>query len=300
MIDKLDLLLEQVREPEPFDETFVQSVMQEVRVTEMQPSRWSSLRRPTVTMIAAAALITGGAVAAVVGTNPVERDRAAEKPRAATSVTVTDAPVDIPKVSAPVVGAKDPAASVADLAPEGFTTKHTSYITDAATGLRLETETYTNTFELDREHRVTLTLENTGRHPISISAAKGCGLQVLGSQKGDPSASASGEPAEYSDDLAWVCAGSTADPRVAVANERYVLAPGERRVADSFIRLRSVGEWSLVGVCRCTYTQVRPTPVPKDDDPLSDLARRALPSPLLPEQPDGSNLATPAIRVYVD
>ncbi|MEX2395183.1 MAG: hypothetical protein WD826_11975, partial [Actinomycetota bacterium] len=109
MIDKLDLLLDQVREPEPFDETFVQNVMHEVRTTELRRNRLRSLRRPTVTMIAAAALITGGAVAAFVGTNPVDRDRAAEAPRGSATVTVTDAPVAVPKVSAPVIDAEQPA-----------------------------------------------------------------------------------------------------------------------------------------------------------------------------------------------
>jgi hypothetical protein len=297
MIDKLDLLLEQTREAEPVDESFVQAVMQDIRMDELRRQRRRSLRRPTVTMIAAAALITGGAVAAVVGTNPVDRDRTADAPERRPAVVVTDAPKQKPTASTSV-SAVDPRDVDVKLPPTGYTTEHTSYVTDEATGLRLETETYTNRFVVDRPHRVTLTLENTGEYPISISAAKGCGLQVMASQKGDPTGMSTSESAE-SNDLAWVCAGSAADPRVPGTDEQYVLAPGERKVADSLLTLPTDGEWSLVGVCRCAYTQVRPTPVPKND-PLSDLARRALPSPLLPEQPDGTNLATPAIKAYAE
>jgi hypothetical protein len=295
MIDKLDLLLEQVREDHPFDETFVQNVMHDVRVDELRRARRRAMRRPTVTMIAAAALITGGAVAAVVGTNPAERDRAAEASKPPAAIVEADPPTtSAPKTAASVKAIESP--DVGAVVPEGFTTKHTSFVLDEKTGLRLQTETYSNIFQVNREHRVTLTLENTGRHPISISAAKGCGLQVMASQNGDPGSMTSGQPAE-SNDLAWVCAGSSGDPRVPVTEEQYVLAPGERRTADSMLRLRDEGDWSLIGVCRCTYTQVHPSsPMPKKDL-LSDVARRALPSPLLPEQPDGENLSTPAIRV---
>jgi hypothetical protein len=83
---------------------------------------------------------------------------------------------------------------------------------------------------------------------------------------------------------------------VQAADEGFVLKPGESRTAKAQVRLPQSGEWDIIGVCRCSYTQVRPTPVPKDD-PLGQLTQRALPSPLLPESTNGENLTTPPVRV---
>jgi hypothetical protein len=292
MIDELDLLLEQVRDPEPFDEGFVQLVMTDVRADEQRRLGRRSLRRPMIMGIAAAVLVTGGAVAAVVGSNPEQRRPEAAAPVARPSVVVKS---DAPTASRPAASSKGviagPKAKVDDVVKSGrgYLTDHTSYIVDKTTGLSLETESYTNAFIADEAQQVTLVLENTGRHPITIRSPKGCGLQVSAVRSGT-------EPIEADLGTAYACAGSTADPRTPAMDETWVLKAGGSRTLHAMLTLPTSGTWRIVGTCRCAYTQMRPTPVPKSD-PLGSLTQRALPAPLLPVEADGYNLATPPIGV---
>ncbi len=297
MSDRLDTLLEAVREPEVFDEAFVQRVMRDVRADEQRRSGRRALRRPMVMGLAAAAIVTGGAVAAVVGSNPTVERRDASVPRTTTSITVTEPPrvatsdgETRTKSSAAPVAPRSSAAAAADPL-----TDHSSSVTDEKTGLRVQTESYKNAFEVSKPQRVTVTLENTGEYPIAISGPRGCTMQVMAVPAGEEAGDGLGATA-YGGRFAWACAGSEEDPRVQAAEEKFVLAPGERRSADARIALSQAGEWDITGVCRCSFAQVRPTPVPKDRDPVTGLLERSIP-PVLPESTQGQNLSTPPIRV---
>ena len=297
----LDLLLESTRTDEPRDDLFVQRVMSGVRSYE---GRWTrrALRRPMVFGIAAAVLVTGGAVAAVVGTNP-------KAPRAEVRTAAPSVEAPVKEKSAPVtVSARPRAQAPAPAAPverkivetEGFLTDHTAFIIDPESGLRLETETYTNDFVVGKAHRITLTLENTGSKPVSFSAAKDCALQVMAFPDGTNSAPAYQAPEDYTGSFEWVCAGSDADPRTQPFSESFVLRPGDRRIADAYVTLRRPGVWKLAGMCRCTYSRMEsadadaPRPM---SDPISELLGHPLTAPLLPRESDGENLVTPGIIV---
>ena len=298
MSDALDVLLDLTREQEPFDDAFVARVMADVRTCEQRPTR-RGMRRPMVIGIAAAVLVTGGTVAAVVGTNPGAPEPAA--PRASARVEVTQAPPSpIVVTAAPAPAARSttqPAPKTVVEDASGFLTDHTAFILDAKTGLRLQTETYTNDFVVGKDHRVTLTLENTGSKPVRFSAAKDCALQVMAFPKGSNSAAVYSSPEEYSGPFEWVCAGSDVDPRAQPFNEDFVLEPGDRKTADAYVRLGTAGEWKIGGMCRCSYSRQEDVQAPEKSDPLTELFRRALPSPLLPERYEGRNLVTPGIIV---
>jgi hypothetical protein len=301
--DQLDLLLDATREPEPFDDAFVASVMTQVNADETRRQAKLArrgIRRPMVMGVVAAIVVTGGAVAAVVGTNPLHRDEAVSTKRPAVTITAEES--DEP-AAAPRASAKQAVPSVASPAKtkvptgEGYLGEHTSYIVDAATGLLLQTETYSTTFVIGQAQRITLTLENTGRHPIAFNATDGCPLQVMA--YGDENTTPESLITDPDGRFEWECAGSDDDPTIAKFGDTFILQPGERKVADAYVTLPSKGTWSVAGMCRCEYRKVEPTPVPKSD-PLTDLTRRALPSPLLPDQPDGKNLVAPPIAVRAD
>jgi uncharacterized iron-regulated membrane protein len=294
--DQLDLLLESVREEEPNDDAFVQRVMADVRADETRRAGRRRMRRPMVIGISAAIVVTGGAVAAVVGTNPRTEEAQATK-RPAIVISSQEPGEESARPRATQARPADDAEPASTQAPTGagYATDHSSFIVDKETGLMLQTDAYTNEFTASKPQRVTLTLENTGSYPITMSASEGCALQVMayGAEGPAPDTALLTDP---DGKFEWVCAGSDADPRLQAGNESWVLAPGERRTADAFLTLPQTGEWKVSGMCRCDFKQVKPTPI-QTTDPLTDLTNRALPSPLLPEQPDGSNLVTPAIGV---
>jgi hypothetical protein len=302
--DALDLLLEQVREPEPSDESFVKLVMYDVRASDVRPIGTGRrfFRRPFVLGITAAVVVTGGAVAAVVGTNPKPAPPSATAETGTARVTAEGAPLASDAASIPnPPGAKPSAPSTpASGNGWGYSSNHTSYVLDAKSGLRLQTETYKTEFEVGKPQRVTVTLENTSKRPIALSSTDGCAMQVMAfpaSSQADSSA-----PEDYSGRFAWVCAGSDNDPRSAGIDENFVLAPGDRHVADAYVSLPESGAWSIIGMCRCTYSKVeQPSPAPPKGDPLTDITDRAtqrtLPAPIVPAKSDGKSLATPPIRV---
>lgn len=300
MSDALDLLLDLTREEQPEDDRFVANVMTEVRRDGQRTWRRSVLRRPMVIGAAAAVLVTGGAVAAVVGTNsgagrteaPTASAPADDVRKPSTSVKVTAAPAPVTKPPAAV-----PSPTKAVTETSGFLTDHTAFIRDAKTGLLLQTETYTNEFVVGKDHRITLTLENTGTKPVRFSAAKDCALQVMAFPEGSNSASVYQAPEDYSGRFEWACAGSDADPRTQPFTEDFVLAPGERRTADAYVNIGSAGEWKIGGMCRCSYARQDDVAASPKSDPLTELFRRTLPSALLPERYDGRDLVTPGIIV---
>lgn len=299
MSDALDALLDLTREELPADDAFVTRVMADVQRFEQKRTTRRGLRRPMVAGVAAALIVTGGTVAAVVGTNPRPQRPVAPKPTAKVSVALpSQAPVAVTAAPAPQVEKESAPLSPKDVIEEesGFLTDHTAFIRDAKTGLRLQTETYTNEFVVGRDHRVTLTLENTGTKPITFSAAKDCALQVMAFPEGSNSAPVYQSPEDHSG-FEWVCAGSDADPQALPFNEEFVLEPGDRRTADAYLNLRTEGEWKIGGLCRCSYTRRESVQASPKSDPLTELFRRALPAPLLPERYEGRNLVTPGIIV---
>jgi hypothetical protein len=297
--DQLDLLLESVREDEPTDEAFVQRVMADVRVDETRRTGRRRLRHPMVIGISAAIVVTGGAVAALVGTNPTT-DEAAQATRRPAIVVTSQEPEQVAPRATQARPASEPAPeSTTTPVGAGYPTDHSSFIVDEETGLMLRTDTHTNAFTTSKPQRVTLTLENTGGYPIALSASQGCALQVMAYGAEDATAPDTSLLTDPDGKFEWVCAGSDADPRSGDGDETWVLAPGERRTADAVLVLPEAGAWKVSGMCRCDYNQVKPTPF-ETSDPLADLTNRALPSPLLPEQPDGRNLVTPAIGIRAD
>ena len=293
--DALDLLLDEVREPWPTDKAFVDTVMNDVRAYETR--RRFTMRRPMVFGLAVAAVVTGGAVAAVVGTNPTPAKQAIVSSAPTHSVGLA-----APKRTSTGVTVKPPAsASAVPSAPgvvqkaRGYATDHTSFAFDTKTGLKLITETYTNSFTTSKSQRVTLTLINTGKTPLAFNSQKDCALQVM-AYPASEAASTYTNPEDYSGNFEWVCAGSDADPRTATIPDSFVLASGATKTVDAQLTISKPGQWNVVGMCKCSYSKVS-SPSPDKSNPLDDLTRRALPSPLLPQRSDGANLSTPPIRV---
>jgi hypothetical protein len=299
--DALDVLLDEVREPWPTDKAFVDRVMNDVRADEARRANRRSFRRPIVVGLAVAAVVTGGAVAAVVGTypSPAKHNPAASAPQISSALASpqhTTTGVTVTPKSSAAGGASEPGAVVQKA--RGYATDHTSFAYDTKTGLKLQTETYTNTFTASRAHQVTLTLTNTGKSPLAFNASKDCALQVMAFPV-DAAASSYTNPEDYTGNFEWQCAGTDADPRTQTIPDSFVLAPGASKTLDAHLVIDKPGEWNIVGACRCSYSKVE-SPSPEKSNPLTDLTRRTLPSPLLPEKSDGANIATPPIRVRAE
>ncbi len=299
---QLDILLAQAREPEPFDDGFVTSVMRDIESLDVvSPSRLAALRRPLVAITATAVVLTGGAVAALVGTQIVNDDDAGtttSDPRA--SVSVSSAPDASSAEEANDVQALATAKAERSSALDG--SGHTVSVVDPNTGLRLQTETYTNEFRTGTPQRVTLTLENTSEKPLAITGYKDCSLQVMafpmGSTPADDEQTAADYYERYKNEsgVEWVCAGPGASPRVPTAADTVVLRPGATHSTDAMLTLPSNGNWGVMGMCRCEVTEAG-APAPKDN-PFGDFTNRVLPSPLITLDIDTSEgTITPPIRV---
>jgi hypothetical protein len=300
MTGALDLLLEQVREPEPADELFVRRVMAGVRPGTTRRARLFTLRHPVIATVAAAALVTGGAVAAVVGTNPHHKTETSP-PRLSAPAAVTARkapPAAVPVAPRPAATVKAPAPAKVVQKARGYLTEHTAWAFDAKTGLRLTTESYTTDFTVGKAQRVALTLENTGAKPVSVSGASDCALQVMAVPAGGDVGAVYNDPRAYSGQFEWVCAGSDANPRIGGLSETFVLEPGDRRTADGFVDLKQAGKWNVFGMCRCSYRTVDDPSASPKSDALVDLFSRALPNDVLPaDKAEGKDLATPPIAV---
>lgn len=315
-MDRLDQLLEDARPLEPTDDGFTLRVMDRVRMDPV-PIRRRGRRfftRPIV-LAAAAVLVTGGALAAVsTVTDPGPAPSAAPAPEEA-ELRVNGRPspregttsADEPRVAS--------SAAAGDLASEGrvwrdgayewgYTSDHTAYVVDHANGLRLETETYSNTATAGAPQKVTVTLTNVGDGAIGIYSPDGCALAVAAFR---PSEDASGgtafdptEPQDASGE-AWRCAGT--DTRTGEQAQKWVLPAGSSRTRDAEIILGGAGDWTVFGTCRCKVVS------PNDDgdtDPLGHLTQFTfqLPTDLRPrgdasspDGPAGHALVTPPIRV---
>jgi hypothetical protein len=280
---RLDVLLELAREPHTSDEPFVGRVM--ALVVADAAARKRSFIRPAAAIAASVVVLAGAMVALFRSTAPAP-DVALHATHGATA-TARPLSTDgrAARSPAPTGGATQHAA----IPKSGYTSPTSSYAVDHETGLRLQTEIYRTEFPPDVPQRVTLTLENTGRRPVSISAQHGCALRVA----------AYPTEAEGADGQSWNCATSSSDARAAGA-ETFVLEPGEKLAADATIVLGASGDWSLVGKCRCAYEQENPSSVVPDGNPLGDLSRFGadLPSYPAPTTDEGAEgLVTPPIRV---
>jgi hypothetical protein len=299
--NSVDLLLAQAREPEPVDDGFVASVMRDIEELPELRSRLIALRRPLFAATVAAVVLTGGAVAALVGTQVLSPDRddgSRGSPRSSVSVTSQPGASD-PNASGTASESTPAASKEARSAIEG--TRHTISVVDPKTGLLLETETYTNEFGTGLPHRVTLRIKNTNRGPLAITGYQNCFMQAMAF----PMSSSSGDqaPEEYYDEHSnqtgtqWECAGSDGDARSpSSGTETFVLQPGAQRTADAMITLPTAGSWGVMGMCRCDVADSSAPMAPSD--PLDDLTKRVLPSPLIDVDLDpDAGLLTPPIGV---
>ncbi len=285
---ELDILLAQVREPEPVDDGFVSSVIRDIEsLPELPSSRLAALRRPLVAVTATAIVLTGGAVAALVGTqiaHDLGEGSSSNEPRASVSVDSGQQESSDPT---------DPAVS--DVLPGGGGgnrsalqgSSHVASVLDPNTGLRLVTDTHTNDFTTGKLQRITLTLSNTGKKPLAITGYKDCFLQTMAFPLEAGSSGTGDSAADYYEryknqtGVEWKCAGSDASPRVpTAAGDTFVLRPGETQSRDAMLALPTDGNWGVLGMCRCEVTDPS-DPAPKDDVVFNDFTTRVLPSPLI-------------------
>lgn len=287
---RLDTLLELTREPLPADERFVADVMDRVRARDGRHRR--TLAKP-LALAAAAVLVVAGGVAALVTSTGEPRDAALQTvPEARTSpgIDPSEPPVspalsDVP----PPPPAGRASVRRGDL-EWGYGSGRSAYAVDHESGLRLDTQVQRTELDTDVPQRVTLRLTNIGDAPVIVSAPGGCAL-IAGAY-----------PADAPDEShAWRCASSS-DGAPA---DRFVLEPGEKHVADATMVLAD-GDWSVVGMCRCTYetTETTPEPAPQPNplDGLPELGSSGVPLRPSPEQPaetEEKSLVTPPIRVKV-
>lgn len=313
MSDRLDVLLEETRPPEPADDGFTQMVMERVR-TEAVPLRRRGGRfftRPIV-LAAAAVLVTGGALAAVRSvTAPGPTPSAAPAPETAelrvangsspqitSRVTEPGATTALPSVGEPVPGRN--AWRDGDY-EWGYTSDHTAYVIDHRTGLKLVTETYTNTVAVGTPHEVTVTLHNTSDQAIGIYSPDGCALAVGTFGSADEAPFDPAAPRDASSE-AWRCAGT--DTETGGQAQKWVIPAGSSRTRDAEVVLESAGDWVVFGMCRCEI--VSAADGDGGDDPLGPLTQFTLQLPTDPEAssspPSGDKssahaLVTPPIRL---
>jgi hypothetical protein len=306
MEDRLDLLLADVRPSEPEDDGFSDRVMLAVRSDLDGRRSWGRKRRfftrPAV-LASAAVLIAGGALAAVSTTTAPEKDAASREPSATASIIVgtaapsvtagapaADGTVHTDTVEAP----GEPARTVYKSGSYewGYTSPHTAYVLDHATGLRLQTETYGNEFSVGKAQRVTLTLTNTSSRPLGIYAPNGCALSASAFGDDGRSADPSKVPTSPTD-----ARTECSDKSSTGTAERFVLGAGGSRTADAEITLPSGGNWGVIGACECNLVN------PDDDgeDPVNDLTKLVIGATVgdVGTETTSSDyrLFTPAIRI---
>lgn len=289
---RLDAILERTREPHPADELFVRGVMASARADVDRTRRRRRAVLQPLALAAAAAIIVGSGVAALVRSTDVEPDVAMQTTDDPTRAPTTPGRVQeqTPAVSVPPAGDAGTGASVrrGDL-EWGYESGTSAYAVDHDTGLRLDTFISKTEFDTDVPQRVTLRLTNTGRRPIAVSAPGGCALMV----NAYPDDS-------VADDHSWRCASSTNDTRLPAA-ESFVLKPGGQQTAEVTIVLAN-GDWQVVGMCRCSYeASSKSSPTPENPiDEIPGFGTGLLFNPTT-ERPANSssqqNLVTPPIRV---
>jgi hypothetical protein len=177
----------------------------------------------------------------------------------------------------------------------GYRSDATAFAFDHATGLRLETKLYRTEFDTGVPQRVTLTLRNTGSQAIVVSGLKDCALVVVASP-------AEGSAAESTDASTRQCATTEGERPSAQPSGPIVLKPGGQRVANATVVLATSGDWSVVGMCECSYGPVGRERGDPKDDPLGDLGRLAefgVDLPVVSQRSAEPNkrLVTPPIRV---
>lgn len=295
-MDKLDALLEFVRDPHPSDEYFVRGTMAHLRAADERRARRRRLYTRPTALAAAVVIIIGGAVAAVVRTgNEAKQNVAVDTtPRQ----TVTARPGSTGAGRRPQDAAPAEQGSTRESEMEsGYASRNTAYTVDHETGLRLQTKIAKTQIDTGVPQTVTVTLTNTGARELAVSAPRGCALMV-GAYLADDRSRAADEPAHP-----WQCA-TTSDESTTQPDERFVMEPGDTLIGEATIVLGAAGDWGLVGMCRCTYRPAdEPTPKPGTDDPLDDLPPvMTTLSPLLrpqdqPAEESSEGLVTPPIRV---
>jgi hypothetical protein len=289
---RLDALLERTKEPHPADDGFVHGVMTGLSSDLQRTRRRRRTFLQPLALAAAAAIIVGSGVAALVRSTDVApgvaiqtTDTPAREP-----TTPGRAQEQTPAVSVPPAGDSHESSSIrrGDL-EWGYASGTSAFALDHDTGLRLDTQISRTEFDTDVPQRVTLKLTNTGRRPIAVSAPGGCALMV----NAYPDDS-------VADDHSWRCASSADGTRLPAA-ESFVLKPGAEYVGEVTIVLAD-GDWQVVGMCRCSYeASAKSSPRP-DDNPIDELPAFGTgvllqPTPERPAKSGSPNLVTPPIRV---
>ncbi|HYZ91604.1 MAG TPA: hypothetical protein VFA34_04320 [Actinomycetota bacterium] len=289
MEPRLDMLLDAAREPSPPDEPFVGAVMARVRADAARRRRIARMLTGPAAIAAASLIALGAGIATLVrSTNTPESALHVARPVVPTSEQSTAAPAN-GTPARPATGTTPEVHRTGDL-EWGYTSEASAYAVDHATGLRLETKIATTEFDTNVPQTVTMTLRNTGNHAVAVSSLSGCPLLVSAYPT-------HGAAAGNREALPWQCASSSARP-----SSTFVLKPGGQHVGQATVVLPSNGEWSIVGMCRCTSEPATKTPE-KTSDPLGglgELARLATGSPAGAgsERPArSSGLVTPPIRV---
>jgi hypothetical protein len=291
MESRLDLLLDAVRDEPPSDELFVAAVMAHARADAARRRRIVRMLTGPAAVAAAAVIALGAGIATLVrSTNP---------PDTALHVARPSSPANRPSSTATIPGAVAKPGETSGR-PEvqrsgqlewGYESDASAYALDRASGLRLETKISTTQFDTNVPQTVTLTLRNTSNHAVAVSSVTGCTLLVSAYPT-------NGAAADNRDALPWQCATSPDNP----SSTTFVLKPNGQRVAQATVVLPASGEWSIVGMCRCTSEPASKAPQNTSDPlgSLNDLGRLATGLPLGPgtdEPARSSGLVTPPIHV---
>ncbi|MGH2758981.1 MAG: hypothetical protein ACRDKJ_05380 [Actinomycetota bacterium] len=293
MESRLDAVLERTREPQPVDERFVRSVIAEARADRQRVRRRRRVVLQPLALAAAAAIIVGSGVAALVRSTDVTPDAAMDTTQAPTIAPTTPGRVQEQTPAVPVPPAADVGETTSVRRGDlewGYASGTSAYAVDHETGLRLDTQISKTEFDTDVPQRIRLKLTNTGRRPVAVSAPGGCALMV--NVYPDDS---------VADDHSWRCANASDEPGVP-GTDSFVLGPGGTHVGEATIVLAN-GDWRVVGMCRCSYqTAAKSSPRPDDNpiDELPELGTGLLSNPT-PEQRTADKgsptLVTPPIRV---
>ncbi len=291
MESRLDVLLEVTRDEPPADDAFVDAVMTKARADVANRRRFVRLLTGPTAVAAAAVIALGAGFAALVrSTSP-----SPERPQQALH---TDAPTigrgpssteGRGEAGGERGGVSSPTQRSGDL-EWGYESDASAFALDRSTGLRLETTLSATEFDAGVPQRITLTLRNTSKRAVAVSSLDGCALMVRAYPTGEATD-------DNRDAVPWQCATSRDGPSGA-----FVLKPNGQHVADATVVLGAPGEWSIVGMCRCTHKPAEDGMPEKDPRVLEGLTQLGADLPGTPgtDRPAETpvrGLVTPPIRV---
>lgn len=292
MESRLDVLLELTREEPPTDDAFVAAVMETARADLARRHTVSRLLTTPAAIAAAAVIILGAGVAALVratSPSPTGRPSAIQTVAPSMGARETGLPSDPSKAGGKTEGVPAQTHRSGDL-EWGYESDASAFALDHSTGLRLETTLAATEFDASVPQQITLTLRNTSKRAVAVSSLDGCALMV----RAYPTGEAAGD---NRDAVPWQCATSRDGP-----SGTFVLKPNGQHVADATVVLGAPGEWSIVGMCRCTQKPADERTPEKDPRAVDGLTQLGADLPSSPgaDQPletSRGGLVTPPIRV---